>query len=146
MKSLLARREILLLLAIGLLLAAIATRFPAFVLPGNLGDVFHDTAILLILVIGQMAVILTRAIDLSVAANLALTGMITALLNAAHPEIPLPAIILLAALIGLVLGAINGLLVWKLGMPAIVVTLGTLTIYRGLAFLVSHGRWVNAHE
>jgi rhamnose transport system permease protein len=146
MKLLLARREILLLLAICLLLAAIAIRFPAFILPGNLADVFHDTAILLILVIGQMAVILTRAIDLSVAANLALTGMIVALMNAAHPELPLAAIILLAALIGLALGAVNGLLAWRLGMPPIVVTLGTLTIYRGLAFLISNGRWVNAHE
>ncbi|HVJ43315.1 MAG TPA: ABC transporter permease [Dongiaceae bacterium] len=140
------RREMLLLGAIVILLAAIASRFPDFLLPRNLANVFNDTAILLILVIGQMAVILTRAIDLSVAANLALTGMICALLNAAHPEVPLVALMLLAALVGLGLGAINGLLVWKLGIPPIVVTLGTLTIYRGLAFLISNGRWVNAHE
>lgn len=143
---LLAQREALLAVAIALLLVAIAARFPAFILPGNLAAVFNDTAILLILVIGQMAVILTRAIDLSVAANLALTGMICALLNAAHPDLPLLLLMLAAALSGLLLGAVNGLLVWKLGMPSIVVTLGTLTIYRGLAFLISHGRWVNAHE
>ncbi|HWT98445.1 MAG TPA: ABC transporter permease [Terriglobales bacterium] len=144
--GMLAQREMLLLAAVIILLGAIATRFPSFLLPGNLANVFNDTAILLILVIGQMVVILTRAIDLSTAANLALTGMICALLNAAYPDLPLAALILVAALSGLVLGAINGLLVWKLGMPSIVVTLGTLTIYRGLAFLISGGRWVNAHE
>ena len=44
------------------------------------------------------------------------------------------------------LGAVNGLLVWKLGIPPIVVTLGTLTIYRGLIFVLSGGEWVNAHQ
>ena len=44
--------------------------------PGNLGDVFNDTSILIILALGQMAVILTRSIDLSMAANLAFTGMV----------------------------------------------------------------------
>ena len=146
LSRLLAQRETLLVVAIALLLAAVASRFPAFLVPGNLAAVFNDTAILLILVIGQMAVILTRAIDLSVAANLAFTGMACALLNAAYPDLPLAALLLVAALIGLGLGVINGLLVWKLGIPSIVVTLGTLTIYRGMAFLISNGRWVNAHE
>ena len=44
------------------------------------------------------------------------------------------------------LGAFNGLLVWKLDIPPIVVTLGTLTIYRGIIFVLSDGKWVNAHE
>ena len=48
--------------------------------------------------------------------------------------------------IGAVLGAINGLFVWKLNIPSIVVTLGTLTIYRGMAFVLSGGAWVNAHQ
>ncbi|MGL5011540.1 MAG: ABC transporter permease, partial [Paracoccaceae bacterium] len=41
---------------------------------------------------------------------------------------------------------INGLLVWKVGIPSIVVTLGTMTIYRGVIFLMTDGKWVNAHE
>lgn len=144
--SLLARREALLVLASVLLLAVITARFPAFAAPSNLGAVFNDTSILIILALGQSAVILTRSIDLSVAANLAFTGMVIAMLNAAHPDLPLAVLLLLAALIGLVLGAINGLLVWKLEIPPIVVTLGTLTIYRGMAFVISGGEWVNAHE
>ena len=126
------------------LLALIAVRFPAFVTPGNLANVFNDTSPLIILALGQMIVILTKCIDLSVAANLALTGMVAALLNGAG--VPLPMVILAAVVLGAGLGLINGLLVWKLATPPIVVTLGTMTIFRGAIFLMTDGKWVNAHE
>lgn len=146
MKLLLKNREMLLVVAIIALLALIAVRFPPFVAPGNLANVYNDTSILIILALGQMAVILTRCIDLSMAANLALSGMAAAMLNAAFPSLPVPLIILVAVGLGAVLGSINGLLVWKLDIPPIVVTLGTLTIYRGLIFLLSGGAWINAHQ
>jgi rhamnose transport system permease protein len=46
---------------------------------------FNDTSILMMLALGQMVVILTRSIDLSMASNLCFTGMVVAMLNAAHP-------------------------------------------------------------
>ncbi len=144
--KLLKNREILLVVAIVVLLALIALRFPAFVAPSNLARVYNDTSILIILALGQMAVILTRCIDLSMAANLALCGMVAAMLNAAFPGLPIPLIILAAMALGGLLGMINGTLVWKLDIPPIVVTLGTLTIYRGLIFLLTDGKWINAHE
>jgi rhamnose transport system permease protein len=137
-------REAILLAAIVVLTAGIALRFPAFIAPHNLANVFNDTSPLMILAIGQMIVILTKCIDLSVAATLAMTGMVAALLNGIG--VPLPLIIGIAVALGAVLGAINGLLVWRLGIPSIVVTLGTMTIYRGLIFLLTDGKWVNAHE
>jgi rhamnose transport system permease protein len=139
-------RELLLAAAIAGLVLLIALRFPGFAAPSNLAAVFNDTAILIMLALGQMAVILTRCIDLSVAANLALTGMIVAMLNAAAPGVPIVALLALAILVGAVLGAVNGVLVWRLDIPPIVVTLGTLTIYRGLIFVISSGEWVNAHQ
>ncbi len=142
----LTKRDALLGCALLALLALVYTRFPAFVSPASLLGVFNDTSILIILALGQMAVILTRCIDLSMAANLALVGMCTAMMNAALPGIPVPLLILIAIIIGALLGSINGLLVWKLDIPPIVVTLGTLTIFRGLIFLLSEGQWVNAHE
>jgi rhamnose transport system permease protein len=144
--KLLKSREALLLGAIAVLLVLIAWRFPGFVRPGNLANVFNDTAILIILALGQTAVILTRCIDLSMAANLALCGMVVAMLNAALPGIPVAVLIALAICVGAALGAVNGALVWQLGIPPIVVTLGTLTIYRGLIFVLSGGEWVNAHQ
>jgi rhamnose transport system permease protein len=144
--SLLKSREVLLAAAIAALILLISTRFPGFARPANLGNVFNDSAILIMLALGQTAVILTKCIDLSVAANLALTGMVAAMLDAAFPGIPVPALMVLALAMGAALGAVNGLLVWKLDLPSIVVTLGTLTIYRGTIFLISGGAWINAHE
>lgn len=146
MSALLKSREAILLGALLLLLIAIAARFPAFVAPSNLLAVLNDTTPLIILALGQMVVILTRCIDLSVAANLALTGMICAMLNVAMPGLPIAVILLAAICVGAALGAINGLLVWKLNIPPIVVTLGTMTIYRGIIFLLTNGKWINAHE
>ncbi|MFV0263772.1 MAG: ABC transporter permease [Kluyvera sp.] len=145
-QSLFKHREALLAGVIIVMVAAIGSRVPSFVSPGNLVEMFNDTAILIILALGQMMVLLTKGIDLSMAANLALTGMIVALLNFHYPAIPVWALLLLATVLGLVMGMINGLLVWKLGIPAIVVTLGTMSIYRGIIFLLSDGGWVNSHQ
>lgn len=84
----LKHREALLAVVIILMIGAIGSRAPSFVSPGNLVEMFNDTAILIILALGQMMVLLTKGIDLSMAANLALTGMIVALLNAHYPGIP----------------------------------------------------------
>ncbi|THD82319.1 ABC transporter permease [Aliigemmobacter aestuarii] len=146
MKRLATSREAILFGAILVLLALIATRFPAFVAPSNLAGVFNDTSPLILLALGQMVVILTKCIDLSVAANLALTGMVVAMINVAAPGVPVPVIVTVAVLLGTLMGAFNGLLVWLLSIPPIVVTLGTMTIYRGIIFLLSEGKWVNAHE
>ncbi len=146
LQKLFKSREILLTGIMLVLIAGIALRFPGFAAPGNLANVFNDTSILIILALGQMIVIVTRCIDLSMAANLALTGMAIAMISQAAPGLPVPFLLALALLIGAALGSINGLLVWKAHIPPIVVTLGTLTIYRGIIFLISNGEWINAHE
>jgi rhamnose transport system permease protein len=146
MPKILKKRETLLFAIIVILIAGFSTRATGFATPENLSNIFNDTAILIILALAQMTVILTKSIDLSVAANLAFTGMAVAMLNAAYPGIPLVALILAAIAIGALLGVINGYLVWALEIPPIVVTLGTLTIYRGMAFVLSGGAWVNAHQ
>jgi rhamnose transport system permease protein len=145
-KRYLQSREAILLAAIVVLTLLIALRFPAFIAPRNLANVFNDTSPLMILAIGQMIVILTKCIDLSVAATLALVGMVVSLLNIAMPELPLIFTLILAVGLGACLGMFNGILVWKLKIPPIVVTLGTMTIYRGIIFLISQGKWVNAHQ
>ncbi|WP_312348238.1 ABC transporter permease [Leclercia sp.] len=145
-QQLLKHREALLAAVIVLMVLAIGTRVPSFIAPGNLVEMFNDTSILIILALGQMMVLLTKGIDLSMAANLALTGMIVALINFHYPEVPVWALLILATALGLLMGVINGLLVWKMGIPAIVVTLGTMSIYRGIIFLLSGGGWVNSNQ
>ena len=77
---------------------------------------------------------------------MALTGMAVALIDAHHPGVPLALLVPLALGLGLLLGAVNGALVWRLGIPPIVVTLGTLAIFRGLAFVLSGGAWINSFQ
>ncbi len=146
MQNLLKNREMLLALIIIGMIFAFTSRAPNFASPSNLATIFNDTSILIILALGQMVVILTKSIDLSVAANLAFTGMAVAMLDSAFPGLPLALLVVFAIGIGAMLGAINGFLVWALRIPPIVVTLGTLTIYRGMSFVLSGGAWVNAHQ
>ncbi|MEL7133461.1 MAG: ABC transporter permease, partial [Pseudomonadota bacterium] len=108
LKRLISSREALLVGAIVLLLVLISSRFPAFIAPGNLANVFNDTSPLILLAIGQMIVILTKCIDLSVAANLALTGMVVSLINIAAPGLPVIFIVLIAIGFGTLLGMLNG--------------------------------------
>lgn len=77
-------------------------------------------------------VIISGNIDLSVASNLALSGVIMASLYA-HAHVPMPIAIILALILATLLGLFNGLLVTKLRLPSLTVTLGTLALYRGLA-------------
>ncbi|MBB4066211.1 ABC transporter permease [Gellertiella hungarica] len=146
MKALLKHRETQLVAVILAMVGLIALRFPSFVAPASLGNVFNDTSILIILALGQMTVILTKCVDLSTAATLALSGMVAAMLNNLYPDLPVLLLVVVAILTGVLAGAINGLLVWRLDIPPIVVTLGTMTIYRGIIFLISDGKWINAHE
>lgn len=146
MMKLLKRREITLVIIILVLLAAVSLRAPGFLKLGNLNDILTDTAILVIVSIGQMLVIVTGGADLSVASGIALTGMSVAMLNWLFPGIPIPVIVALALVIGFALGSINGLLVSVAGIPPIITTLATLGIYRGFVFLESGGQWVSAHK
>jgi rhamnose transport system permease protein len=144
--SLLKNREVALGLIIFALVAAIGLRAPVFVTPGSLVNILTDTSFLFMLVLAQMSVILTRGIDLSVAANLALSGMITALASRAMPEIPVILVLTISTVCGLGLGLVNGALIAGLGIPPIVVTLGTLAIYRGLIFVVAGGQWLTSDD
>ena len=79
-------RDILLAVIVVVMIAGIGFITPAFVRPQSLVGLFNDTSILIMVALGQMTVILTKCIDLSVGANIALTGVLVALVNAAHPS------------------------------------------------------------
>lgn len=110
---------------------------PRFLNPENLGSIVLSVGILLILAVGQMLVIITRNIDLSVGSVLGLSAMVMGMVGRDFPEIPIVLLILIAMLVGGLAGAVNGLLVAVAKVPAIIATLGTLAIFRGMIFLVS---------
>ena len=139
-------RETLLAGIVLALVIGVGLRAPAFVTLPSLLGVLTDTSLLFMLTLAQMGVLLTRGIDLSVAANLALTGMVAGLVNHAAPGLPILAIIALAIVFGAVLGLFNATLIAGLGIPPIVVTLGTLAIYRGAIFLIARGAWLTSKD
>jgi rhamnose transport system permease protein len=139
-------REAILALILILGVAAIGAYQPVFLEWENIGDLLTETSVLFMMALAQMVVILTRGIDLSVAANLALSGMIAALVSQYYPDTPLLFMILAGVLTGLLLGLINGGLIAFLGIPPIVVTLGTLAVYRGMIIIIAKGDQVNASE
>jgi rhamnose transport system permease protein len=140
------RREWILVAIITAIVLGVGARAPVFLTWRNALDTGNDSAILAILVMGQMMVLLTRGVDLSVASNLALTGMLCALVGKAWPGIPLPVLLLLACGIGALLGALNGWLITRFALPSIVVTLGTMSVYRGAIFVASRGAWVSDQD
>lgn len=146
MTGLLKRRETSLFIITVIVIAAVALRARDFLAPGNFEDILKDSSILLIVSIGQLLVILTGGIDLSVASVIGFTGMSVALLDRAVPTVPLLVILLLALLIGLALGSFNGMLVALFNIPPIITTLGTLSIYRGFVIVLSGGTWVSADQ
>lgn len=142
----LRRRETGLVVLLLVMMIAVTIRAPHFLTSRNLVGILNDTSVLIIVALAQLLVILTGGIDLSLGSTMALTGMIVGLTNQFAPGTP-PVLLILAAMgVGLALGAINGILVAYGRIPAIITTLGTMSIYRGATFLVSGGQWVSAHE
>jgi rhamnose transport system permease protein len=142
----LKQREALLALSIVALTLLVGLRAPVFLTVPSLANLLTDSTLLIMLALAQMLVIVTRGVDLSVASNLALSGMAAALLASRNPDLPLIVVVLAATLLGLVLGLINGWLIGYLELPPIVVTLGSMSVYRGLVFVLSGGAWVNSHQ
>jgi rhamnose transport system permease protein len=146
MRRVAQRRELVLAGIVVLLVAGITLRAPVFLSAGSLDTMVTDGAILAMMAMVQMLSLLTGGIDLSLPANMALAGMVTALLSRAHPQMPVLLTLAVALGLGLSLGALNAVLIARLRIPPLIVTLGTMSIYRGCVFLVSGGAWVNAHE
>ncbi|MFS2028437.1 ABC transporter permease [Massilia sp. GER05] len=144
--NVLKQREPLLAAMVVLLVVAVGLRAPVFLSAGSLANLVTDSTLLVMLALTQMLVIVTRGVDLSVASNLALSGMVAAMLGAHYPGLPLPLIMLAAVAVGLALGLVNGWLIGYLELPPIVVTLGTMSVYRGAVFVLSGGAWVSAHQ
>ncbi|HEV7604970.1 MAG TPA: hypothetical protein VGO15_08375, partial [Candidatus Limnocylindrales bacterium] len=132
-----ARQRELSLVAIMVVLGAlVALTAPQFLTSSNLSQVAVLASIIAVAAVGESLVILTRNVDLSVEAMIGLVAYSVALVLERQALEP-PAAIALGLGLGLVLGMVNGLIVTLLRVPAIVATLGTLSIFRGIDYLVA---------
>lgn len=139
-------REMGIILFILLLSALVTVRNPNFLTLDNFRDILLNISILVIVALAQAMVIITRGIDLSVSSTIGLTAMMIAFIISSLSGFPPLLALPLGMVIGLVLGSFNGLIITFGGVPPIIATLGTLSIYRGAVFLYSGGTWINAFE
>lgn len=107
---------------------------PYFLTPFNLSLMVESFMEIAIMSLTMTLIILVGEIDLSVASVLGLASVMIGITW--HAGIPLWLDIVIALAVGAVAGLFNGLLVTRLGLPSLVVTLGTLALYRGLAYVI----------
>ena len=131
-----------------LLVIAFATvKSPGFLFSNNgWRDLLLTPSILILLAVGQTVVIITRNVDLSVGSILALTAYLTGRLFIDNPGLPIVVVFLAGTLVGALLGLINGALVAFGKVPALVITLGTLYIYRGIVLSWAGSDRINASD
>jgi ribose transport system permease protein len=127
------------LLILGVLVLVMSNLSPVFATTQNLGNVLSQTAVIAILAVGQLMVILTRGIDLSVGSTLALSSVLGATVFGATDGGLLTVLAMLGA--GAAVGAVNGLVLVYGRLPhPFIITLATLSIARGLALGISGGQ------
>lgn len=121
-----------------LLIIIVSILNPSFLSISNIFNVLRQVSISAIIAFGMTFVILTGGIDLSVGSTLALTGAIAASMLAGGTD---PIIAMLVALaLGLLLGAINGVVITKGKVAPFIATLATMTVYRGLTLVYTNGK------
>ena len=125
-----------------LVFTALAPRFFTW---DNAQSILFTAAILAIAAAGQTLVVLTGNLDLSVGSIMGLSAYVVFDIASGSPELQ-PFVILIAIVVGVVLGATNGFLVAVLKIPSIVATLGTLSIYRGIVSFYANATEVTSGE
>ena len=137
-------RELGIVLVLVLLIAVTGILEPRFLEAASLRNLALNASIFAILAAGQTLVLITRNVDLSVGSVLGLSAYFAGDLLSKHEGLPLPLVFVAGMGLGAACGLLNGVLVTWGRVPALVVTLGTLYMFRGLAFLWTNGTQVNA--
>jgi rhamnose transport system permease protein len=123
----------LLLLVVAIVIFGAVTS-PQFLTSGNFFNTGVTSGEIAIMALPMTLIIISGEIDLSVASILGMSSALLGVLWSHHW--PMPAIFVVVALLGIVAGLINGLLVTRVGLPSLAVTIGTLALYRGVALIL----------
>ncbi len=130
------------LLLIGCLFSLLT---PRFFTTQNATAIASNAAILSIVAAAQAIVLLTRNVDVSVGSMMGFTAYLTADYASRHPNVGAE-LVLLAIVIGLVLGTLNGLLVAYGRVSSLIATLATMSLYRGFTYIYAHGQEVTSNK
>lgn len=135
-------RELTLVGLMVVMSALVALGAPQFLSASNLTQVTAMAAIIAIAAVGEAMVVMTKNIDLSVESVIGLVAFLVGVLLR-QGGLSVPEAWLVGIGVGILLGMFNGAVITIFRIPAIVVTLGTLSIYRGLVFILAGGKEVN---
>ncbi|MEZ0326977.1 MAG: ABC transporter permease [Fimbriimonas sp.] len=141
-----ALREFGVLLLLVLVCTVAAIREPRFLEPSSINSILLWAPLLIVVGIGQMMVIVTRGIDVSVGSMLGLSGMLVGILFRSQPGLNVGLGVLAGVGVGFLLGSLNGALITWAKVPPIIATLGTLSAFRGLIFIVSGGEQIDGND
>ena len=140
LKSIFKAKEVGILLILILLSVLIQMKNPIFFTFNNLMDMGRNTSYTLIIAIGMTFVLIAKGLDLSVGSLLAICGLISAL--GMQGGIPVAVSVLLGLLAGAAFGFFNAFCIVKLKIPAMIATLGTMYMARGLVLVITKGQAV----
>lgn len=143
LNALLHRREAGIFLMIVLIAIVVGIIEPRFISFETLRITALAIPLILIAAMGQMMVLVARHVDLSIGSILAFSSIVAGMIFRDMPELPVIVGVLVAIGLGAMLGLFNGVLVVLFRLPSIIVTLGTLSLFRGFVFLVSGARQVD---
>lgn len=143
LRRLLRAREVGILAMLVVLALVVGAIQPRFLTADTARIVLLAIPLVLVAAMGEMMVIVARHIDLSIGSMLGFSAIVAGMIFRDHPGLPLIVGCLAALLTGGVLGLCNGLAVTLLRLPSIIVTLGTLSLYRGLLFILSGSKQID---
>jgi rhamnose transport system permease protein len=139
-------REAGIVVALAVIILIFSLSVSNFATLSNWQGIARSAALVVVVGVGEMLVVLTRNIDLSVGSVVGLAAYVSADTLAHHHGLPVVVIAVLAIAVGLACGLINGVLVAVGRIPAIIATLGTLAIFRGLDVDIFQGQSVLAYQ
>ena len=120
---------------------------PLFISVLNLKTMFAFMAMSGIAAIGTTFVIITGNFDISVGSIMGVTGVLVArIISSPNVNIPIPFIIIIGLLVGLSIGALNGFIVTVMGLNSVIATIGTLFIFRGIAYILGMRRAIQIFD
>jgi len=146
LKKVLNYRELGLIVALILLLIGAAIFTPSFYSFKSVTSMLANNAVYAVLTVGIMFVLLTGGIDISIGSILGVSGVAVTRLYLAFPNIPVFVWLIAGIAVGCICGAINGFIVGKMKVLSMIATLGTMYAFRGLAYVLSEGKWTTPDE
>lgn len=139
-------REAGILVMLVLFVAVVSLIQPRFFSVETLRIVLLAVPLILVAAMGQMMVLVARHVDLSIGSILGFSAIAAGMIFRDHPELPLAVGFAVGVLSGAALGFVNGLVVTVFKLPSIIVTLGTLSLYRGLLFILSGSKQIDPND